>query len=501
MKHIKHILIVFAVAGHWFCITAQDFRTMINQKLQKIGLPYQVEQTVVTNENLGLIGAQKAVQGEIEDPYGTLKDCVLFSAFMSSGQNDSASFLVGVFKNSSVVWYAGLNFKGINGCSVYGTRDLNLDGKVDILVECELLEANRSQLWLFSWDGSQGRRINALTETGESVIEGNVHSYDLADIDGDCILEIRSISSEEGQSNPESTWSWNGQEYGEWPGTQTVSFNSWLPAKCCDAEVRCLVIRADSSFLYRYTVLNKRASKRRIERIGVETGASCITKSFDDWQGLNANETLPGIVWKMTGLDRRKLIQPGQEASTFEANSTQPPAIYRYFVQSERGTMNQDYNLADLWRDLESNSTSGATISAHIVSGIRGPNEFLDTLLSYIDQSHSLGWINNTRDDDAEQDENAEDGIVKNLDKRLTQTRDLIDKGKTDAARNRLEKFLDKVEKLWARQQKEEAKNRKNPKIIFTSEAYALLKYNGEYLLDHLTEPKVNKEDKKGKEK
>jgi hypothetical protein len=125
---------------------------------------------------------------------------------------------------------------------------------------------------------------------------------------------------------------------------------------------------------------------------------------------------------------------------------------------------------------------------------------WIDTLLSYVHQSHELGWINNTRDDDAEEDEQAQDGIVKNLEKRLTQTRDLIVKDKMGAAKNRLEKFLHKVEKLWDRQQKEEARNKKNPKIIFTSEAYALLKYNGEYLLDHLTETKEPKEDKKGKE-
>ena len=128
---------------------------------------------------------------------------------------------------------------------------------------------------------------------------------------------------------------------------------------------------------------------------------------------------------------------------------------------------------------------------------------FLDTLLSYVHQSHELGWINDTRDDDAEEDERKEDGIVKNLDKRLDQTRELIVKNKIGAAKNRLEKFLHKVEQLWDRQQKEEKRNKKSPKIIFTSEAYALLKYNGEYLLDHLTENKKDKDrdERRGKEK
>jgi len=105
-----------------------------------------------------------------------------------------------------------------------------------------------------------------------------------------------------------------------------------------------------------------------------------------------------------------------------------------------------------------------------------------DMLTSYTTQSRALGWINNTRDDDCENDENAEDGIVKNLDKRLGKVRDFITSKKFDKAQQQLEKFLNKVEKLWKRNQKEEEKNKKNPKIIFSSEAYALLKYNGEYL-------------------
>jgi len=125
---------------------------------------------------------------------------------------------------------------------------------------------------------------------------------------------------------------------------------------------------------------------------------------------------------------------------------------------------------------------------------------WVDTVLSYIHRSHELGWINNERDDDAEQDERKEAGVVRNLEKRLTQVRDLIDSGKIDAAKKSLEMFLDKVEKLRKRQKREEDKNRKSPKIIFTSEAYALLKYNGEYLLDHLKEEDHGRHDKKEKQ-
>jgi hypothetical protein len=214
---------------------------------------------------------------------------------------------------------------------------------------------------------------------------------------------------------------------------------------------------------------------------------------------------------------RSYAIPPGQEVGGFEIMSKGLPAIRRCISSPF-------FDVVALFPDPNDTSVNyyvppvdsvRKTVRWYgwTVGPMAPPEEFsatawLDSLLSYVHQSHELGWINNTRDDDAEADERAEDGIVKNLDKRLMQTRDLIVKDKIGAAKGRLTMFLNKVERLWDRQQKEDKRNRRNPKIIFTSEAYALLKYNGEYLLDHLTEPKEGKdgkdkgrEEKKGREK
>jgi hypothetical protein len=176
----------------------------------------------------------------------------------------------------------------------------------------------------------------------------------------------------------------------------------------------------------------------------------------------------------------------------FSIKNASLPKISTFYAQGLYQDINLDRNrdeqqwMADTKENLETNSFRGTTIGPSIPPTPFVPLNFLDTLRSYIQQSHTLDWINNTRDDESEDGENAEDGIVKNLDKRLEKVRDFIVKKKYDKAQQQLEKFLNKVEKLWNRQQKEEAKNRKNPKIIFTSEAYALLKYNGEYLQEHL---------------
>ena len=456
----------------------------------------------------------------IQDPYGTLRGRILYCAHKYARDSFSHIFIVGVVKDGKIIWD---NFPGtpadLSGNLLY-SQDINADGEVDLLFsrwDSELLEANglkncddrsnMSYLYILSWNGTRGRFINAALPNGKSTIIGTDDSYQLIEADAEGIQEIRTtvpcidLLSVEYRTTiyPEIVYGWNGNQYGLWPSVQQIGSHAFLPADHFQAIVRCSVARTDALFQYEYTVGNSASSKQKISKIFV----SGLEDDMEKQAGLGwisgSSTYVGGRVFVINPLDLHNLIKPGESRSGFKTISPVLPSIVNCYIQGYvPATIG---STEDERQNILHNSVVTKTLGTRDTSVSMSMTEWVDTLLSYIDQSHSLGWINNTRDDDAEQDENAEDGIVKNLDKRLTQTRDLIDKGKTDAARNRLEKFLDKVEKLWARQQKEEAKNRKNPKIIFTSEAYALLKYNGEYLLDHLTEPKVNKEDKKGKEK
>jgi len=110
---------------------------------------------------------------------------------------------------------------------------------------------------------------------------------------------------------------------------------------------------------------------------------------------------------------------------------------------------------------LDSIKVKGITIGptappANFVSII-----FLDTIMSYKHQAFHLGWIKNQ-------------GIVTSLDQKLENAKDLLQKGNTKAARNILGAFVNEVEAL----------NKQGEHI--TSEAYALLKFNVEYLLEKL---------------
>ncbi len=86
----------------------------------------------------------------------------------------------------------------------------------------------------------------------------------------------------------------------------------------------------------------------------------------------------------------------------------------------------------------------------------------LDTLISYKHQALALGWMDST-------------GLVNSLDQRLENAKAKLVSGDSVAARNILEAFVHEVE----------AQNGKH----LTSEAYALLKFNAQYLIDRLPSP------------
>jgi hypothetical protein len=85
----------------------------------------------------------------------------------------------------------------------------------------------------------------------------------------------------------------------------------------------------------------------------------------------------------------------------------------------------------------------------------------IDMLISDVNTAYEKGWIDNQ-------------GIANSLDQKLENAKNQLEKGKTNTAINMLSAFLNEVE----------AQKDKH----LTSEAYALLKFNAEYLIQRLEE-------------
>lgn len=455
---------------------SQGSREKVDRQLRLMGLPYQSDHIVDIDSSIGLVGGQ-VVEGEIEDPYRTLKGCLLFTAYNPNtiANPDTTSWIVGIYKKGTLVWYSDeLGDNGMRG-EIYGTKDLNMDGTVDILTEWTDTRAKWSYLEIYSWDGTQGKDITSTTideRTGYPGIYGGYHSYDVSDLDGDGIMEIRSYPADGEDSINVKSWSWNGQEYGKWPNTPTLPFSSWLPAKNAIALVNCSMTCMDSTYHYAYTITSSKASKRRIENIHLAVCGKTIGYSFDSWHA-SGGDSFPIVSWDMIGHNYQNLIYPNQSKSGFIAISKFTPGINNYYIQSERGLMEIDYDLNGLRNDIVNNSTFGTTITPQIPPD--SAFVVIDSIISYTRQSVILGWLAQKKDLDTSSGESTKDSIATNLIKRLQTIKNTLQQGDSVGAHTLLQKFLTKVDAEHAR-----STNR------MSDECYALLRYNGEYLRDKL---------------
>ena len=266
-----------------------------------------------------------------------------------------------------------------------------------------------------------------------------------------------------------------------------------------------------NEFIYFFTVSSSPSSEEVLDGFDLYVVDSRITNNEIDIQGpTNKKWYIDGSdLGFISGAPASRFLEippenglaPG-ESMTFSFMSRGLPSIKPFYAQSFAPSYNEKeldslyaagYSRAQLFPDWKDNSYKDLTISPQIPDSPFVASAFLDTLLSYTRQSADLGWLGRERDDDCDDDERPEDGIVKNIEQRLQKAKRELAKRDTVQARIELEKLVQKVERIWKRSQEEEKKHGRNRRekrdhVIMTSEAYALLKYNAEYLIDRLPE-------------
>jgi hypothetical protein len=154
--------------------------------------------------------------GKISNPYGTLSECYLFIATTEGTQGENQKHSIGVYRGSQIIWMS----EQLPGSENYGyltdegfltIKDLNRSGKVDIVVYFS--DATNPPtgyyLWIFSWDGKQGKCINKCEKDGETSIT-STGAFDIVDVDGDGIDEIRSYDQ---RAKVNALYYWNGKLY------------------------------------------------------------------------------------------------------------------------------------------------------------------------------------------------------------------------------------------------------------------------------------------------
>jgi len=298
------------------------------------------------------------------------------------------------------------------------------------------------------------------------------------------------------------------------------------PATKIIPNISCsfLVLLDKDASEYSYKISNGNGAIQTVSRFMIEFGdVSVVTKPNNHgWRDARQREleadsllVLNRWAWSGTG---DKGLSPGAIKEGFVLKSDGIAGIVNAYFRGRTAILKSP--AGGPGPDLAKKIAALRIFPAdHVVRKTLGPVKlpttvtsffFLDTLLSYTRQSSELGWLGRDRDNDCDNDEKPEVGIVRNIEQRLKKAKRQLERRDSVLARRELEKLVSKVERLWKRSQDDEerkhGRDRKNwwrrdkgDRIVMTSEAYALLKYNTEYLIDRLLDESSRRPDRKPK--
>ncbi|MDE3058447.1 MAG: hypothetical protein KGJ59_10875 [Bacteroidota bacterium] len=224
----------------------------------------------------------------------------------------------------------------------------------------------------------------------------------------------------------------------------------------------------NGKFFYEYQLQSLPNSKQNIWTFDVEYHAPVQEiQAPTEWLGDPGYLPPPRVQWYAR--DSLVEISPDSKLGGFSFLSGGIPSIEIYYVSGwvEPPVFTEE-NAPDsvIGDNVLENSVKGITIGPTAPPVNFSASTWIDTLISYKHQAVSLGWIDNQ-------------GIANSLDSKLDNAKSKLSAGDTTAAKNMLNAFVNEVE----------AQNGKQ----LTSEAYALLKFNAEYLIDRLPEKKGEK--------
>lgn len=472
------------------------------------GSDYRVEGYEIMDSVLSRGVARDFNYDPYTDPYGTLRHAVIFyvrkerPASFYTDENSNDTTILCIEKNGRLTWHSGSEITG-DVESLLCCYDLNNSGTVDIgLIVHEFQKTNFSLLYIVSWDGRMGEFISEIDQSNRSVIISESDLFDIFDVDGDGIYKIRGCWAEEGDpgggwfpaNNPSPTapyvtYSWNGIKYGYWPNATQVPGYAFLPENRIKLSAQCKVKTENGRFRYSYVFRSDAASKQLIDNIFIASIDSMSTTAFGPWTG-NYSWVLNSYRWTALDLNRSTMLRAGEEIGGFGFLSDYLPTIKNVYVQgfAPLGDVASEERTDDaIVNNVSSNSYVTYTLGPGNPKAESG-SAFLDTLISYKDQCVALGWLTNRpAHEKDESDDRSEGGIVERLDRRLEKAKDALTRGDSVKARLELSLFVKEVEQLHGKEDKGERSKEKGKEVL-TSEGYALLKYNAEYLVDRLSE-------------
>jgi hypothetical protein len=228
------------------------------------------------------------------------------------------------------------------------------------------------------------------------------------------------------------------------------------------AQVMCRVSFDTGYYSYIYTVSNSASSNQSVESFYTEFNSAVGSiYSPSNWFALKSR-TKQALMWFAE--DSLSNIPPGNNLTGYTVISQGLPAIFSFYIRGhvfipvfEEGTPD-----STIGGDVFENSFKGRTIAPRTPPTPFNALTFLDTITSYITESRTLGWITN--------------------DPTANKYKRLIDTARFHLQANNRGVAKAKLDSVLVNVYPDSAAG------LITSEAYALLRFNTEYLLMKLSE-------------
>jgi hypothetical protein len=242
-----------------------------------------------------------------------------------------------------------------------------------------------------------------------------------------------------------------------------------------------------NDYAYRFAVENGAKGKQVLDKIIIKFSSSIYSQSApnDEWR-MGEYRSGRTDTWKWTNTKGEPSgIAPGTTVDGFSYRSKGVPSIIDVFFFGERRVRfsgpSPTYDSDELRESfdrvyqslLSQYPEADVTVKRKVLGPATPPAElnpvdFLDNIIDMKHEAFSLGWITNK-------------GIERSLDAKLDAARKKLSAGDYGTARNILTAFVNEVEAQGCESHDDCSKGKH-----LLPEAYALLKYNAQYLADNL---------------
>jgi len=402
----------------------------------------------------------------IQDKSNLLNGCFVFVAKDSV---HNSSLLFGIYKEGDILWNSRSFFCGesiIFAGDIWQIRNLK-PNKVYIIFQLPYIpDGSESNLWVVYWDGVIGEVVNEVDNEDFSTIYANTNSVKILDYDGDGVEEILATQTDSTiyDIDADTTISYLNEALYTWVGNTLSDYGVLLPENLpkdrLDATINNLVIFQNDIFTYEYNVGNSENSIQSIQTFALDTDIDSIISKYVPSKWVCFNSIYSMIIFTIDPIfiDENCKIIPGQSGISFSFSNKELPSIVKYYIQGYNGGWN-DFN------NLKNNSKIGYTIGPNLNNKSLNSDEFIDSLISYNQHCFEFNWITHQF-------------TATKYDSLFNLAKTQLQQNNNNGARVILQTLLQQIDI-------DSASN-------LTSEAYALLRYNTEYLLEKIPQTSPN---------